>query len=125
MSFYGDITNTARTPFQFDRIYPNRVEMEANKTQDGIYAGRFVLIEYDSTHLDSFLRVYEKDNSFYSNKNCTIETLLTKNNITNGTIVYTSTLETIPVNGYFAKDCVFYRCTSTTVGDENEPAEFE
>ena len=28
MGFYGNITNTARTQFQFDKIYSNRYEMD-------------------------------------------------------------------------------------------------
>jgi hypothetical protein len=32
--------------------------MEAKMHEDGIYAGRFVLIEYDNEiHMDSFLRI--------------------------------------------------------------------
>lgn len=48
MGFYGNITNTARTQFQFDRVFANRHEMELKMPTDGIYAGRFVLIEYDN-----------------------------------------------------------------------------
>ena len=48
MGFYGNITNTSKTQFQFDRTYPNRATMEANLTTDGLYAGRDVLIEYDT-----------------------------------------------------------------------------
>ena len=47
MSFYGNITNVTKTGFSFDRIYPNRVQMEENMETDGIYIGRFVLIDYD------------------------------------------------------------------------------
>jgi len=48
MGFYGNITNTSKTQFQFDKIYSNRVEMERNLLKDNIYIGRYVLIEYDS-----------------------------------------------------------------------------
>ena len=47
MGFYGNITNTARTQFQFDRVYSNRYSMELSMSTDGVYAGRYVLIEYD------------------------------------------------------------------------------
>lgn len=47
MGFYGNITNTARTQFQFDKKYASRYEMEQNKDKDGVYTGRYVLIEYD------------------------------------------------------------------------------
>ena len=52
MGFYGNITNTSRTTFQFDRVYPSRYEMDLNTLSDGIYAGRYVLVEYD-TDLDA------------------------------------------------------------------------
>ena len=47
MGFYGNITNTSRTQFQFDKTYPNRYAMDLNASLDGIYVGRYVLIEYD------------------------------------------------------------------------------
>ena len=47
MGFYGNITNTSRTTFQFDRIYSSRWTMDQNAGQDGVYAGRYVLVEYD------------------------------------------------------------------------------
>ena len=37
MGFYGNITNTSNTTFQFDRIYPNRLAMDANVNNDGIF----------------------------------------------------------------------------------------
>lgn len=55
-SFYGNITNTSKTQFQFDKIYSNRYEMEQKKSTDGIYAGRYVLIEYD--------KAYQQDDSY-------------------------------------------------------------
>lgn len=59
MGFYGNITNTSRTQFQFDKIYPSRAEMDAGTYTDGIYAGRYVLVEYDSdVHQSSFYRAY-------------------------------------------------------------------
>lgn len=54
MGFYGNITNTTRTQFQFDRIYPNRQAMDQMVSGDGVYPGRFVLIEYDRE--ESFMR---------------------------------------------------------------------
>lgn len=38
--------------------------MEANKSTDGIYAGRYVLVEYDNQmHMDSFLRISKIETS--------------------------------------------------------------
>lgn len=47
MGFYGNITNTTKTQFSFDRTYPNRTMMDVNATTDGVYLGRYVLVEYD------------------------------------------------------------------------------
>lgn len=49
MGFYGNITNTNRTQFVFDKIYPNRKEMDANAKADGVFVGRYVLVDYDSS----------------------------------------------------------------------------
>ena len=46
MGFYGNITNTSNTTFSFDRIYPNRLAMDTNANNDGIFIGRYVLVEY-------------------------------------------------------------------------------
>jgi len=48
MGFYGNITNTSRTQFQFDKTYPNRKVMDTFAKSDGIYVGRYVLVEYDN-----------------------------------------------------------------------------
>ena len=47
MGFYGNITNTSKTQFQFDKTFPNRTVMDRFIDNDGIFIGRFVLIEYD------------------------------------------------------------------------------
>ena len=62
MGFYGNITNTARTQFAFDKKYPNRFEMEQKCAKDGVYTGRYILIEYDQNcsidlYPNSFYRI--------------------------------------------------------------------
>lgn len=47
MGFYGNITNTTRTQFSFDATYPSRYEMDTQVANDGVYVGRYVLVEYD------------------------------------------------------------------------------
>ena len=64
MGFYGNITNISNTNFQFDRIYPNRVMMEASANGDGIFVGRHVLVEYDRN--EAFPIIFTKSNKFYS-----------------------------------------------------------
>lgn len=48
MGLYGNITNTNRTQFVFDKIFPNRATMDAGVASDGIFVGRFVLVDYDT-----------------------------------------------------------------------------
>ena len=49
MGFYGNITNINKTTPYPDLTYPNRVTMEANAQKDGVYIGRYVLVDYDAT----------------------------------------------------------------------------
>lgn len=47
MGFYGNILNTTRSQFVFDKRYSNRLEMDANANSDSVYIGRYVLVDYD------------------------------------------------------------------------------
>jgi hypothetical protein len=75
MGFYGNITNTSRTQFQFDKTYPNRYTMDLSCGLDGVYAGRFVLVEYDSaTYAEKqdvivFQQFFCDDKTMYSGVN--------------------------------------------------------
>ena len=67
MGFYGHITNVQRTSMTFDRIYPNRFTMDEKASNDGVYAGRYVLIEYDQPVDQSFLpRMIQFDGLLYA-----------------------------------------------------------
>ena len=116
MGFYGNITNTSKTQFQFDKIYSNRVEMERNLLKDNVYIGRYVLIEYDSDiQRDDILRVYTTDEiTFYldSSKN----TKLTEGQIGRNELVYTYDDN----NTY-----VYYQCVSDYVSGSSQSAQFE
>ena len=50
MGFYGDITDTSRAQFQFDKIFKSRYEMDRAATlgSDNVFSGRFVLVKYDA-----------------------------------------------------------------------------
>ena len=77
MGFYGNLTNTARTQFQFDRIYPNRYSMETNINRDGVYLGRYVLVEYDTAiHEDTIKVAYYSNEQFFTTINLTQHYLL-------------------------------------------------
>lgn len=83
MSFYGNISNAGKTQMSFDRVYPNRKIMEENAPTDGVFVGRFVLVEYD-------------DNT-YSHRTGFINFLPTKDEELNGKYsVYTNAEFTIP-----------------------------
>lgn len=68
MAFYGRLTNESKTSMTFDRVYPNRVTMDAMAESDGVFTGRFVLVEYDA--IDETI-VYDDstDNTEVYNKN--------------------------------------------------------
>jgi hypothetical protein len=51
--FYGRVTNDSKTSMTFDRVYPNRITMDNSAQTDGVFSGRFVLVEYDSAIVDS------------------------------------------------------------------------
>lgn len=72
--FYGNITNTAKAQFVFDKKYPNRHEMDMQAQYDDVYIGRYVLVEYEndiSKDLYFFAYLLEEDGEykFYSSKN--------------------------------------------------------
>lgn len=46
MSLYGNIKKIGAATFQFDRVYSTRKEMDEAAKTDGVYAGRYVLVEY-------------------------------------------------------------------------------
>ena len=47
MGFYGHIIkDPGQTQFYFDRTYSNLAELKNHETTDGIYSGRYVLVEY-------------------------------------------------------------------------------
>lgn len=78
MGFYGNITNTSRTSFSFDKIYSNRYDMDTSRGSDGVYVGRYVLVEYDSKQSkDAYPAYYYYNENMYGAVN-TLE--LIKNN---------------------------------------------
>jgi hypothetical protein len=65
MSFYGNISNDNKTNLTFDRIYPNRKTMDENVEKDGVFIGRFVLVEYDDNTYTRRLG-YKNPNELYN-----------------------------------------------------------
>lgn len=70
MGFYGNITNTNKSQFTFDTIYHNRKEMDdaINNKTDGIFIGRFVLVEYDPEVLVHYYDAYLSNGEYYKVK---------------------------------------------------------
>lgn len=131
-SFYGNITNTSKTQFQFDKIYPNRYEMERQKSTDGIYAGRYVLVEYDSDYQqDDFYRVWIFENKLYNTKveehdvNYMIRLGTTEasnadkkmTSVPVGTIIFTADAKTSAESGYQYTNIKYYQITDEKFAD--------
>jgi hypothetical protein len=69
MGFYGNISNDSKTNLTFDRIYANRMTMDQNAENDGVFVGRFVLVEYDdNTYMRrlAFKNPEEPQNKLYA-----------------------------------------------------------
>lgn len=126
MGFYGNITNTSKTQFQFDRTYSNRATMEANITTDGIYAGRYVLVEYDTDlqkSLDTFPRVYMRGGVAYTSPDFSYTSRINKKDIDLGDIVFTAS-DYVDGQPLVPKDCIFWKCTSMLDEKSSDPATF-
>ena len=61
MGFYGSVVSTTKTPFTYDRIYTTRANMEEACEEDGVFLGRYVLVEYD----ESTVKGYYSNGVFY------------------------------------------------------------
>lgn len=95
MGFYGNVSAAQNTTFTFDRIYPNFALMSENCAVDGVYPGRYVLVEYDSDLTigsRGFMRVFRSGNLYYIDKTRTQQVLYgetnTINTITPGRLAY-------------------------------------
>ena len=135
MSFYGNISNANKTNLTFDKIYPNRKQMEDNVDKDGIFIGRFVLIEYDDnshSHRMGYFNVdqYNEENGkdleigefptycyLYADEDCTKQLMTGAGNpeegygLKNGDIVAVD----------FVSERAFFECITS---GENRPAYF-
>ena len=47
MGFYGKINSNAKSSFTFDKVYPTRRMADLYAETDGVFIGRFVLVDYD------------------------------------------------------------------------------
>lgn len=75
MGFYGNIANTSRTTFSFDKVYSNRVLMDNNAESDEVFLGRYVLVEYDNPPINGYYN--NTDKWFYNTENFTAVSKMT------------------------------------------------
>lgn len=62
MGFYGNITNTSKTTFSFDHVYITRADMDKYANTDGVFLGRYVLVNYDEPPI----KAYYHNGTFYN-----------------------------------------------------------
>lgn len=67
-SFYGNITTATRSAFVFDRIYNTRYEMDSAANSDGVYLGRFVMVNYGNPPICG----YYYSGNFFADGNNTV-----------------------------------------------------
>lgn len=68
MGFYGAAKSAIKANMQIDIHYSNRAAMEnaLNSTNgDGVYAGRYVMVEYGIVRPQDLLLIYEKNGRFF------------------------------------------------------------
>jgi hypothetical protein len=49
MSFYGDVN---KNNLVFDKIYENKTKMDSSAENDGVFIGRYVLVDYHKEGTD-------------------------------------------------------------------------
>lgn len=84
MGFYGNIADSSHIHFQFDKIFSSRTAMdrECISGSDGIYAGRFVLVKYDSEVYQEeiqygYFGIGEQSEILYKDAACTVPYIFT------------------------------------------------
>lgn len=88
MGFFGNIGDTSKIHFQFDKIYNTRYEMDqaAAAGNDGVFSGRFVLVRYDINDLffaSSIKNAYYHEGHMYSDLEHTIPLYFTTFSLVN------------------------------------------
>jgi hypothetical protein len=130
MGFYGNkniVANSSKSAFVFDRIYPNRRDMDRSVNTDGVYIGRYVLIDYGvdgSSNENLYIPVFIKPNTnpleFYTSAGFEEDTRIKEgeyrqnSEVKLGDIVYTKEYTSEPTADELEQMVkVFYVCTGT------------
>ena len=69
MGFYGNIQNSNKTAFTFDLVYSSRNLMDEMVQKDGVFLGRYVLVDYDETFVEAYYSPEKK--WFYNDRDFT------------------------------------------------------
>ena len=77
MGFYGQITNSNKASFTFDKTYANRAAMEADCQSDGVFLGRYVLIEYDDPAIGVYYDYKSENGEIYASQTLNKESKIT------------------------------------------------
>lgn len=138
MGFYGNkniTANSSKSAFVFDRIYANRRDMDKAADTDGVYIGRFVLVDYgvdgsmnEILYTPVFIKPDTNPQEFYTSAEFEEETRIIEGDnrqgvvIKEGDIVYTKEYTSEPTADELENMVkVFYICTGS---DENGYATF-
>lgn len=125
MGFYGKVTNVNNTSFSFDKVYPNKFTMMNKCAEDGVFVGRFVLVEYDNDPVVYCKRLYKKgiEECLYFDSNLSEQTkaiFVEKNTLVSGPYdVYHG--ELVYIVQYTTQGepyYVFYVCTGKATDDK-------
>ena len=57
MGFYGNIVNSNKAAFTFDKVYSSRYDMDRECNSDDVFLGRYVLVEYDNPPIKAYAQV--------------------------------------------------------------------
>ena len=110
MGFYGRvIKEPGLTQFTFDRIYSSLAEARANEKTDGIYSGRFVLVEYTNDialtgtieNLNEYICI-KKDNDILYSKSTIVENDIVR-------VDDDSVVKIYQCNGYIENDIAIFK----------------
>ena len=113
MGFYGNISNVNKTNMTFDKIYSNRKSMDESCALDGVYAGRYVLVEYEQYYPLDTLPIIYKLSSDKEEKFSTTYTQLSPLNIQEN-VIYRCVILTNWLNGVIPEEDLLLQYYSNT-----------
>ena len=108
MSLYGNVKKIGSASFQFDRKYNSRLQMDNSAAFDGVYAGRYVLVEYGYRFGKSDLEIVTVDEGTAVTGTSTVE------------FVYQS----IPSDATYDSSITYYTIEYDAVNDTSHYVEY-